>query len=151
MVGFAVSGDVDAFHLNDGQTLHHFAGGVWSTAADPVDSGAILLTTTAPDRAILQIDRDLRFPELRGVDGVGAAEVLFPAVDATIPCECDRASDPTCPCASAGFALTTQLIAADAQTVDLILVLDFNGERNLHVRRFDLPVAATPFSDEDVP
>lgn len=151
--GWAVNGDVDDFHALDTQLrLNRFVDGAWATPSEPVGPGASLLTGDAAGRAVMAIPRDgLRVDELRGVTLGGADEVLFPAIDPTITCECDRATDPECPCANPDRALTQTVIAADGQSLDLFLALDVNGTRELHARRFDLPVTAIPFSPEDVP
>lgn len=153
MVGWSVNGDIDAFHVLYGtDRLRRFGEGAWSEVSGPDFVAAGMITGNAPDRVSLTIARDgLRLPDVHGVDLGVSDEVLFPATDAEITCECDRATDPTCPCANPGIAWSSTVFAADGSSLDLLLALDVNGERVLHARRFDLPVASTPFGPEDAP
>lgn len=149
----AVNGDVNDFHALDSQRrLNRFVDGTWATPSEPADLGAVLPTGSATGRALMTLPHaPLRLDELRGVSLGDVDELLFPAIDPTITCACDRATDPECPCGNPGHALTQTVIAADGQRLDLFLALDVNGVRELHARRFDLPVTVTPFSPEDAP
>lgn len=110
------------------------------------------MKTNVPGVAIVEIPHDgVLLPEVRAVQLGSSDAMAFPATDAAITCACDRAVDPTCPCVSPDIALPTSVVAADGQTLDLLLLLDVNGERRLYARRFDLPVGAVPFSAEDAP
>lgn len=149
----SVNGSVDDFHVFDGvDRLRRFRDGAWSAASEPLYAGANLVKTTAPGLAVVQIPHEgILLPEVRGVELGTSDEVLFPATDSTITCECDRALDPSCPCVSPDITLSDAVLAADGETLDLLLLLDVNGERKLHARRFELPVGPVPFSAEDAP
>ena len=152
-VGLSVNGDVDDFHVFNGiDRLRRFTGGAWSDASEPVYTGASFYTTTAPGLAVVKMPSEgFLLPEVRGVELGTSDEMMFPATDAAMACECDRSVDPACACVSPDIALPTSVVAADGKTLDLFLLLDVNGERKMYARRFALPVGPVPFSAEDVP
>lgn len=146
-VGWSVNGSFDDFFVfNQNDRIRRFNEGAWGEESEPTYTGAAVLTTSPTIVSTLR--DDLRLPELRRA---ATGELLFPASDVTIECECDRATDPTCACGSPSVALSQTLIAVDGQSLDLLLYLDVNGERELYARRFDLPVTAVPFSADDAP
>ncbi len=147
--GVAINGDLDAFFVNDGVVPWRYDHGTWTnTGLSMVPQFSV---TTAPGRAVFQIDSEATFPEVRAIDALGVEQPLFPAVEPLITCGCDRAVDATCGCGNPAVAFTDWTLEAAGDAIDVLMVLDHEGERGLYTRHFEAPLSSVPFSDADVP